>query len=95
MPTFTAPAIVQAVPTLDTLGLPVRPEVVAAVLQRLLSELVSQGYEVLAITPIAHGVLCTAVRREPDRGVRWYGCEGFTCDVGRHTLDCPNIDQER
>lgn len=93
MPKFTGPAIVQAVYTLDTAGLPVEPARVALALQGLLSELVSQGYEVLGVQPMPGAMLCTAVKRPEPPGVRWYGCEGLTCQVGAHTLDCPNIDQ--
>ena len=78
--------------TLDFTGVPIRPEVYAGVLQRLLSDLVSQGYEVLSVTPVAGAILCTAIRRGAARE-RYYGCEGLTCRLGGHTLDCPNIDK--
>lgn len=101
MPTFTGAAIVQAIPTLDFTGVPIRPEVYAGVLQRLLSDLVSQGYEVLSVTPMPGAILCAAVQRAGRTGVtvteyprvRFYGCEGLTCRPNAHTLDCPNIDQ--
>lgn len=92
-PKFTSPAVVEAVYTLDRAGLPVDPAAVAAALQTLLSALVKQGYEVLGVTALPTALLCTAVQRDAARVVRWYGCEGFTCEVGRHTLACPNIDQ--
>lgn len=93
MPKYTSPAVVQAVNTLDGAGLPVEPARVALTLQRLLSDLVTQGYEVLGVQPMPGALLCTAVRREPVGVLRWYGCEGLTCRPGAHTLDCPHIDK--
>ena len=98
MPKFTGRAIVQAVSTLDSAGLPVEPARVALHLQELLSALVSQGYEVLGVQPMPGAMLCTAIKRDPapPHGIgrqRFYGCEGFTCRPGAHTLDCPNIDK--
>lgn len=111
MSRFTSPASVKAIALNDPHGLSISPERVAEALQRHLSELISQGYEVLSVTPVHGALLCTAVRREPERSphtparaigeltnrdgttLRWYGCEGLTCRIGAHTLDCPNIDQ--
>jgi hypothetical protein len=104
---FTSPAVVKALALHDPHGLAVAPERVAEVLQHHLSELVSQGYQVLSVTHI-HGALLTIAiagsGRTPVEPIgkltnrdgtplRWYGCEGLTCRPGSHTLECPHIDQ--
>jgi len=91
-PNHATPAVVQAVPTHALTGVR-EPSAVAHELQTLMSSLISQGYEILGVSVLPTALLCSAIRREPDRALRWYGCEGVTCQVGRHTLDCPHIDR--
>jgi len=98
---YTSPAVVEAIPTLDLTGVPLRPEVVAGEMQGRLSELISAGYEVLCVTPVLGAILCVGVRGAP-AGVRVteyprvpaFGCEDRGCVPGRHTPGCPQLALE-
>jgi hypothetical protein len=110
MSRFTSPAVVKAIALTDPHGLSIAPERVAETLQRHLSELITQGYEVLSVTLVHGALLSVAVTRDAGRSrvrdigeltnrdgttFRWYGCEGLTCRPNAHTLECPNIDQSK
>ena len=96
MSKFTSPAVCTAIDTHELVAgvrVPRDPAVVAQTLQRHLSELLSQGYEVLGVQPLPTALLCIATLKA-GVPVRFYGCEGLTCEPGRHTLQCPQLALE-